>query len=74
MTISMIEGETSHKAERMEVKSSECLVCLDVAVTPHNKLVFHSSSIGKEEWYFDSGCSKHMTENKCFLTDLRPSS
>ena len=28
----------------------------------------------EERWYFDSGCSHHMTENKCILIDLQPSS
>ena len=27
----------------------------------------------KEEWYFDSGCSQHMTGNNRFLTNLQPS-
>ena len=28
----------------------------------------------KEEWYFDSGCSWHMTRNEHILTYLQPSS
>ena len=47
MEISMTEGETSHKAERMQVKSSKCQVCPDVAVTPHDKSVFYNSNTGK---------------------------
>ena len=29
-------------------------------------------NIIEEMWYFDSGCSQHMTRNKCFLTNLQP--
>jgi len=25
-----------------------------------------------EKWYFDSGCSKHMTGNKHYLEDISP--
>ena len=28
----------------------------------------------KEKWYFDCGCSQHITGNNYFLTDLQPSS
>ena len=27
----------------------------------------------KEKWYFNQGCSQHMTENNCFLTNLQSS-
>ena len=29
--------------------------------------------MSEERWYFDSGCSQHMTENKNILTNLQSS-
>ncbi|XP_019185052.1 PREDICTED: uncharacterized protein LOC109180022 [Ipomoea nil] len=35
---------------------------------------FHSKSTGREEkWYFDSGCSRHMTGNAKFLSNVNTS-
>ena len=37
-------------------------------------LISHTSLIAssKEDWYFDSGCSKHMTRVDKYLEDVRP--
>lgn len=31
-----------------------------------------NKSLAKNDWYFDSGCSRHMTHNKNLLIDIIP--
>jgi hypothetical protein len=42
--------------------------------TKVTSLIAHTSLrvSAKEDWYFDSGCSRHMTGNKNLLTELHP--
>jgi len=37
-------------------------------------LIAHTSlrASSKEDWYFDSGCSRHMTRVDKYLEDVRP--
>jgi len=37
-------------------------------------LIAHTSvrASSKEDWYFDDGCSKHMTDVEKYLEDVRP--
>lgn len=39
-----------------------------------SSLIAHTSFrvFFREDWYFDSGCSKHMTWQKSYLKDLKP--
>ncbi|CAM9000146.1 unnamed protein product [Rhodiola kirilowii] len=44
---------------RVKQKSETCYVAFS-----------STSHLKKEKWYFDSGCSRHMTGNPEFLTDI----
>src|ERR1044072_4659695 len=64
-------GATSNahiRKVRKSTKKAWRIKGIESAQISHTSLKVSS----KEDWYFDSGCSRHMTGVKSFITDLKP--
>ncbi|GAU37544.1 hypothetical protein TSUD_369920 [Trifolium subterraneum] len=68
--IPMIQQEWKVKSENITIKTKVDEEQTENKVTG---LIAHTSfrASSKEDWYFDSGCSRHMIEDDRFLVDIK---
>ena len=40
-------------------------------IWPQCNVVFVTNQTSTEDWYFDYGCSRHMTDNRSYFSELK---